>query len=230
MPPAAVGQSRRRPAPGELKGESSMKKVIGPAIASLLVVLACAPQQPAAMAEKTTPVKLDPYAALPVVPAFTVTSTDVKDGEQFPQPQMSGIFGAGGKDLSPALSWSGFPSATKSFAVTMYDPDAPTASGFWHWAVMDIPAAVTSLPAGAGAAGGKNLPAGAIQLPNDAGLAQYVGAAPPQGSGRHRYYIVVHAVDVPKLDIPKTATPAFLGFNLASHTLARAIMVPWAER
>jgi Raf kinase inhibitor-like YbhB/YbcL family protein len=195
-----------------------------------LVALSCAPQQPEAMMASPAPAKCDPYAALPVVPTFTVTSAQVKDGERFPADQMSGIFGAGGKDISPELSWSGFPSATKSFVVTMYDPDAPTASGFWHWAVVDIPAAVTELPAGAGAPGGKQLPVGAVQLKNDAGLNQYVGAAPPPGNGRHRYFIVVHAVDVVKLDIPSTATPAFLGFTLFSHTLARAIIVPWAER
>ncbi len=207
-----------------------MKKVIVTAALTALLALACGPQQPVAMSASPAPAKCDPYASLPAVASFAVSSAEVKDGEAFPQPQMSGIFGAGGKDISPALSWSGFPDGTKSFAVTMYDPDAPTASGFWHWAVMDIPAATTGLPAGAGSAGGKNLPAGAIQLPNDAGLAQYVGPAPPAGSGRHRYYIVIHAVDVPKLDIPKTATPAFLGFTLSTHTLARAIMVPWAEK
>lgn len=171
-----------------------------------------------------------PYDRLPKVPAFTVTSADVKDGQPFPTAQMSGIFGAGGKDASPQLAWSGFPKETKSFAVTMYDPDAPTASGFWHWAVIDIPATVTSLPANAGVPESQSLPKGAIQLANDAGSRRFVGAAPPVGHGRHRYYLVVHALDVPTLGIPATATPAFLGFNLFSHTLARAILVATAER
>ncbi len=172
----------------------------------------------------------NPYDRLPHVPSFTVTSTDVKNGAQLPLDQMSGIFGAGGKDISPQLSWKGFPAGTKSFVVTMYDPDAPTASGFWHWAVVDIPAGVTSLDSGAGDDKGTGIPAGAFQLPNDARLARYVGAAPPPGNGKHRYFIVVHAVDVPTLGLNKDATPGLLGFNLFTHTLARAMIVPWAER
>ena len=171
-----------------------------------------------------------PYDTLPKVPSFEVTSSDVKDGEQLPTPQLSGIFGAGGQDVSPQLSWSGFPAATKSFVVTCYDPDAPTASGFWHWAVVDIPATITSLPTGAGDESGSGLPAGAFQLRNDAGLARFLGAAPPPGHGRHRYFFVVHAVGVESLGIPEEASNAFLGFNLFSQSLARAIMVCWYER
>lgn len=171
----------------------------------------------------------NPYDALPSVPSFTVTSADVSDGAPLGNDQVSGVFGAGGKDVSPQLSWSGFPAETKSFAVTVYDPDAPTASGFWHWAVAEIPASVTELPSGAGSEGG-TLPAGAVMLRNDGGFAGYVGAAPPAGHGPHRYFIVVHAVDVESLGIPPEATPAFLGFNLFSHTLARATLVGTYEQ
>jgi Raf kinase inhibitor-like YbhB/YbcL family protein len=171
-----------------------------------------------------------PHDALPEVPSFEVTSTDVKDGEQLPSPQVSGIFGAGGDDCSPQLSWSGFPPETKSFVVTCYDPDAPTGSGFWHWAVVDIPASVTSLPCGAGDETIGGLPDGAFQLRNDAGLKRYLGAAPPPGHGRHRYFFVVHAVGVETLALPEDASNALLGFNLFSHTLARATMVCWYER
>jgi len=171
-----------------------------------------------------------PYDSLPKVPTFEVTSSDVRDGEQLPTPQVSGIFGAGGEDQSPQLSWRGFPPETKGFVVTCYDPDAPTVSGFWHWAVVDIPASVTSLAAGAGDDQGSGLPPGAFQLRNDAGLARFLGAAPPPGHGKHRYFFVVHALDVDSLGVPKDASNAFLGFNLFSHTVARGMLVPWYER
>ena len=164
----------------------------------------------------------DPYSVLPQLPEFTVTSTDFSEGQTLPNPQVSKIFGAGGEDVSPQLSWSGFPTETKSFAVTCFDPDAPTASGFWHWAVADIPASVTSLPAGAGSPGADSFPQGAVTLTNDAALKQYIGAGPPPGHGPHRYMFVVHALDVASLELPEAATPAFLGFNLFSRAIARA--------
>jgi Raf kinase inhibitor-like YbhB/YbcL family protein len=172
----------------------------------------------------------DPYADLPSVASFEVTSEDIQDGQKLPMPQVSGIFGAGGEDISPQLAWHGFPSGTRSFVVTCYDPDAPTASGFWHWAVVDIPAGTTELPRGAGDEGGSGLPDGAFQLKNDGGGARYIGAAPPAGHGKHRYFFVVHAVDVESLGIPSEASNAFLGFNLFSHTLGRAMIVPWYEQ
>ena len=142
----------------------------------------------------------DPFARLPVVPNFTVTSTDVTGGQPLPPAQMSGIFEVpGGKDLSPQLSWSGAPAETKSYTVTMYDPDAPSGSGFWHWALADIPASVTGLPAGAGDGTDEHLPAGAFHLPNDARLARFIGAGPPPGDGRHRYVIVVQALGIEKV-------------------------------
>ena len=171
----------------------------------------------------------NPYESLPKVPSFEVTSDDVRDGEKLALPQVSGIFGAGGEDISPQVFWRGFPEGTQSFVVTMYDPDAPTASGFWHWAVVDIPANVTELARGVGDEEGSGLPRGAFQLRNDGGLARYIGAAPPDGHGKHNYYLVVHAVDVASLGISKDATPAFLGFNLFSHTLGRGMIVPWYE-
>jgi Raf kinase inhibitor-like YbhB/YbcL family protein len=171
----------------------------------------------------------NPYEDLPKVAAFEVTSNDVRDGEKLSLPHVSGIFGTGGEDVSPQLAWHGFPTETKSFAVTVYDPDAPTASGFWHWAVVDIPASVTELPRGAGDANGSGLPSGAFQLRNDGGLAQYVGAAPPAGHGVHHYYFVVHALDVESLGLDKNAPPALLGFNMFFHTLARATLVALYE-
>jgi len=164
----------------------------------------------------------DPYAALPKLPSFHLESASIADGQPLAKPQVSGIMGAGGEDVSPQLSWSGFPDGTRSFAVTVYDPDAPTLSGFWHWAVANLPASVTELAAGVG--DGSNLPGDALTLVNDAGARRYIGAAPPAGHGPHRYYVAVHAVDVDKLDLPEDASPAFLGFNLFQHAIARAVI------
>lgn len=171
----------------------------------------------------------NPYEALPQLPAFTLTSADVVDGQPLGEAQVSGVLGAGGQDVSPQLAWSGFPETTQSFAVTVYDPDAPTASGFWHWAVANIPVSVTSLAAGAGSRGGE-LPEGAVTLRNDAGMDGFVGAAPPAGHGVHRYFVVVHAVAVPKLQVTEDSSPAFLGFNLFSEAVARAILVGTHEQ
>jgi Raf kinase inhibitor-like YbhB/YbcL family protein len=162
----------------------------------------------------------DPYALLPAVGSFVVTSTDVEDGKQLPLDQVAAD--AGGKDISPQLSWSGFPDDTRSFAVTLFDPDAPTPSGFWHWTIVDLPVGTTSLPAGVG----DQLPGGAFQIANDYGQRSYAGAAPPQGDQIHRYFFVVHAVDVESLGVPAEASPTVVAFNLVFHTLARALIVP----
>jgi Raf kinase inhibitor-like YbhB/YbcL family protein len=167
-------------------------------------------------------VSRNPYDELPDVASFEVHSDDATHGEKLATPQVSGIFGAGGDDVSPHLAWSGAPEGTQSYAVTVYDPDAPTGSGFWHWAAFNLPADVTELASGAS---GHALPDGAVELKNDGGTVGYIGAAPPPGHGTHHYYVVVHAVDVASLDVPADASPAFLGFNLFSHTLARATLV-----
>jgi Raf kinase inhibitor-like YbhB/YbcL family protein len=169
------------------------------------------------------PIPPNPYDFLPQVPSFALESSDIGHGERLPAPHTSGAMGVpGGEDRSPQLSWSGVPAGTQGFAVTVYDPDAPTTSGFWHWAVAGIPASVTELPSGAASGG---LPAGAVQLRNDAGFAGYVGAAPPAGHGTHRYYVVVHALDTDDLGVTPESTPAYLGFTLFSHTLARGTIV-----
>jgi Raf kinase inhibitor-like YbhB/YbcL family protein len=172
----------------------------------------------------------NPYPTLEQVPAFEVTSSDVADGESMPVAQASGIMGAGGEDASPQLAWRGFPEGTRSFAVTVHDPDAPTQSGFWHWAVANLPASTTSLDTRAGAADGAGLPEGAVQLRNDAGAVGYVGAAPPPGHGPHRYFVMVHALDVDHLDLTEDATPTFLSFSMFGHTLARGQLVPTFEK
>ena len=131
---------------------------------------------------------MNPYENLPPAASFSLTSSDLREGEKLAMPQVSGIFGAGGEDISPQLSWSGFPSGTQSFVVTMCDPEAPTVTGFWHWAVVNIPANVTELPAGAGDESGSGLPPGAFQLPNDARMARYCrrrAAAGPREAPLH---------------------------------------------
>jgi Raf kinase inhibitor-like YbhB/YbcL family protein len=167
----------------------------------------------------------NPYEELPPVSSFRLESSLITDGETMPVAQRSGIFGAGGEDTSPDLSWSGFPAETKSFLVTMYDPDAPTPNGFWHWTVINVPASVTSLQAGAGD-GNETLPSGATHLTNDASLRGYLGAAPPPGDPPHRYFVGVAALDVPEAGVPDTATPALAFFQTRTNTLARALLVP----
>jgi hypothetical protein len=164
----------------------------------------------------------NPYDFLPKLPTFTLTSDDITDGQPLKKQQVSGIMGAGGEDVSPQLSWSGFPEETRSFAVTVYDPDAPTASGFWHWAVANLPATCTELPSGVGE--GSELPGDAVTLVNDAGMRRYIGAAPPPGHGTHRYFVAVHAVKVEKLELSEDASPAYLGFNLFMNAIARAVI------
>lgn len=179
---------------------------------------------------RRAPFPFNPYDNLPEVPTFALASTDVADGTPVAVRHASKAFGVpGGEDRSPQLSWSGFPAGTKSFALTCYDPDAPTAGGFWHWAVADIPAEVTSLASGAGTAGAKELPESAVVLANSAGFPGYVGSAPPAGHGPHRYFFVVHAVDVESLGLGADTRPEVLGFNLFFHTLARAYLVPTFE-
>lgn len=170
----------------------------------------------------------DPYARLPAVPSFTVVSDQVAEGGPLPATAyaaMSGLDGA--TDRSPQLSWSGFPPGTASFVVTMFDPDAPPPSGFWHWAVADLPASVTGLPAGVPP---EELPAPAFHVSNDLRAQGYIGAAPPPGTGRHRYVLAVTALSVPSvrdLGVMPDSTPAALTFLTAGPTIARAVLTGW---
>jgi Raf kinase inhibitor-like YbhB/YbcL family protein len=158
--------------------------------------------------------------------SMTLSSGEIKDGATIAADQVFKGFGCTGNNVSPSLSWSGAPSATKSFAVSIYDPDAPTGSGWWHWVVFNIPAATTSLPKGAGDPKGKGMPKGAIQSRTDFGADGYGGPCPPTGDKPHHYQITVFAVDVDKLPDAKdhNASAALVGFDLHFHTLAKATL------
>ncbi|MEI2811500.1 MAG: YbhB/YbcL family Raf kinase inhibitor-like protein [Nocardioides sp.] len=162
------------------------------------------------------PVSPDPYELLPATASFSVKSADVTDGQPLKDDQVA-AFG----NSSPQLSWSGAPEGTKSYVITCFDPDAPTPSGFWHWVLVDLPADVTSLEAGAAS---RELPVGAFHCRNDGGPKGFMGAAPPQGDQVHRYFFVVHAVGEDSLGVDSDASPAVVSFNLAFKTLGRAII------
>ncbi|WP_426244497.1 YbhB/YbcL family Raf kinase inhibitor-like protein [Nocardioides sp. LHG3406-4] len=165
------------------------------------------------------PIAPNPYDFLPATASFTVTSDDVTDGQPLKDDQV-----ADGGNTSPQLSWEGAPEGTKSYVVTCFDPDAPTPSGFWHWALVDLPANVTSLDAGAGAVGA-DLPGDAFMLRNDGGEAGFMGAAPPQGDQVHRYFFVVHAVGEDSLGIDADASNAVMSSNLAFKAVGRATVM-----
>ena len=170
-----------------------------------------------------SPLSVAGLAGASAADAMTLTSPDVKPGGKFADEQV--YRGPGGDctggNVSPALSWSGAPKGTKSFAVSMYDPDAPTGSGFWHWWVADLPADTTGLPKGAGS--GTGLPAGAIQVRNDFGAVGYGGPCPPKGRPHH-FQITVYALDVDKLGVDANVSAAVMGLDVHGHTLAKATL------
>ena len=162
--------------------------------------------------------------------AFTLTSESFKDGDYLGQDHVLSEnfgFGCAGGNVSPQLSWSGAPEGTKSFAVTCYDPDAPTGSGFWHWVVANIPADVTSLAAGAS---GKDMPTGALETRTDTGQPGYAGPCPPEGDHPHRYIFTVFAVKEESLPVEADTPAAVVGFQLHFNTLAKATLMGLFKR
>ena len=152
--------------------------------------------------------------------AFTLKSADIKEGEKIDAKFVFNGFGCTGGNVSPALNWTDAPTGVKSFAVTIYDPDAPTGSGWWHWVMYNIPANSDGLPQGAGS-GGTTIPNEIIHARNDYGVQGYGGPCPPPGPA-HRYIVTLYALSAEKLDIPADASPAMVGFMLGTHALAKA--------
>jgi Raf kinase inhibitor-like YbhB/YbcL family protein len=211
------------------------------ALASTLAVGADPPaadaQSAAGAAPATTPAPSTP-AAKKTVPAkwpaakkgaespgkFTLVSPDIGKDNPIALDQVFNGFGCKGKNLSPALFWSGAPAGTQSFAIMVHDPDAPTGSGFWHWVVYNIPASAVSIPAEAGDVKKKGMPVGVVQGRNDFGAFGYGGPCPPPGKPHH-YHFRVFALKVPKLDVPNDATAALIGFNVNANKIAEADLV-----
>jgi Raf kinase inhibitor-like YbhB/YbcL family protein len=171
-----------------------------------------------------------PYIYLPPVHGIELTSDDLEHGGRVPDTHCADSMGMTGDNLSPHLRWSGAPEGTQSFAVTCFDPDAPTGSGFWHWVLFDLPPSTTELARGAGSGDMAGLPTGAIHARNDAGGLEYIGSAPPEGHGDHRYVFAVHAVSIPTLGLDSSASPAYVGFTLTFNTLARGLLIAHFDR
>lgn len=161
-------------------------------------------------------------ANISVASDFRLTSAEIKAGSMIDKKFEFNGFGCSGENKSPSLQWQGAPKDAKSFAVTVYDPDAPTGSGWWHWSVINIPADVTELKSDAGVVGGANLPKGAAHVRIDYGVAGWGGTCPPMGDKAHRYIFTVHALKVEKLDIPADATAALAGFMINANTINKA--------
>lgn len=159
-----------------------------------------------------------PYEKLPAVPSFTLTSTDITDGAA-----IDAQFAADGRNVSPQLSWSGFPEETQGFVVSCFDPDAPTPAGYWHWTVVDLSSATTELERGAGESD-LMLPGSAFHVRNDGGEHSYSGPMPPEGDRAHRYVFAVHALDTDDLGLDEDATPTAVAFTALFHTIARATL------
>jgi Raf kinase inhibitor-like YbhB/YbcL family protein len=157
------------------------------------------------------------------VSAFELTSPDIKPNSTIGMKHVLNIMGCTGENISPALEWKNAPAGTKSFALLVHDPDAPTGgAGWWHWLVYNIPADVTSLPQGAGKSDGSAMVKGAMQGTTDFGTPGWGGPCPPVGDKPHRYNFVLHALKVDKLDIPKGASASLVGFNVNANTIATA--------
>lgn len=157
--------------------------------------------------------------------SFELSSPDVASGQTMGMRYVFNGFGCTGQNISPALSWKNAPAGTKSFAVMVHDPDAPTGgAGFWHWVAVNIPATTSALKQGAGTVAGHDLPVGTVQIATDFGTPGWGGPCPPVGDAPHHYNFTVYALNVDKLELPPTATASLTGFMVNSHTLAKATL------
>jgi Raf kinase inhibitor-like YbhB/YbcL family protein len=161
---------------------------------------------------------------------FKLASSELTAGGRFETRHVFNGFGCSGGNVSPALSWSGAPAGTKSFALTVYDPDAPTGSGWWHWVMFDIPATATALPAGAGDPAGAKAPKGAVQTTTDFGKPGFGGPCPPQGDKAHRYVFTLYALKVDKLGVDPASTAAMVGFMLNANAIEKTTFTVYYGR
>lgn len=152
---------------------------------------------------------------------FKLTSPQIAPDSKIADKHVFSGFGCSGANTSPVLRWSGAPADTQSFAITMYDPDAPTGSGWWHWVVYNLPAKATGLAEGAGAPDSMFLPGGAQQGRTDFGTASYGGPCPPQGDKPHHYVFTIYALKT-KLEVPADATAAMVGFMINANKIGQA--------
>lgn len=156
---------------------------------------------------------------------FYLSSTDIQG--QISNDQVFNSFGCSGKNISPQLSWKNAPKGTKSFAVTAYDPDAPTGSGWWHWVIFNIDKSVDNIKTGAST---KTMPTGAIESSTSYGSKGFGGACPPKGDKPHRYIFTAYALDIEKIDQTADARPELIGFFLNSHAIAKASIMAYFGR
>jgi hypothetical protein len=156
--------------------------------------------------------------------SFTLSSPQLEAGGRMAEAQVFNGFGCNGKNISPALRWKGPPAATKSFALTVYDPDAPTGSGWWHWVIFNIPPDVHELQENAGAPGANAAPPGSVQSRTDFGRPGYGGACPPSGDKPHRYIFTLYALKTDKIDLGPDAPAAMVGFFMNQNALAKTAL------
>ncbi len=158
--------------------------------------------------------------------AFDLSSADIKPNGTIPDKYVYNEFGCKGENVSPAVAWRAAPPGTRSFALLVHDPDAPSGgAGWWHWVVYNLPPTAMSLPQGAGSVDGSRLPAGAVQQKTDFGTPAWGGPCPPAGDKPHHYHFTVYALKVDKLDVPEGASASLVGFMVNANAIGQASFI-----